>query len=125
MRREWDLIAPLIAATGLPLSGGWQAMAEGWVMGEYSSLIFFHISSRGERGGGGDGWWGDAEKRLFQRRRWVRLGLSLDRLEKTKKEGEVSGEASNVSRMRKKSLESLWGLGDVSLCSKEGVCTKW
>ena len=60
MMREWDLSAPLIAATGFPLSGVWHARAEGWLMGTYSALILRHISSRGEVGGGGLGC-GDAE----------------------------------------------------------------
>ena len=55
MSREWVFSAPLIAATGFPLSGFWHANAEGWVMGVYSSWIFFHMRSRGDKGGG-RGW---------------------------------------------------------------------
>ena len=57
MRREWDFSAPLMAATGFPLSGVWHARAEGCWMGVYSSLIFLHMCSWGERvaGGGGAG----------------------------------------------------------------------
>ena len=80
MSREWTLRDPLMAATGLLLSGIWHAKAEGWLIGTYSSLILGHMSSRGERGGWGSGWWGVVENRWFQRRRWVGLGLSFDRV---------------------------------------------
>ena len=55
IKREWVFSAPLIAATGFPLSGVWHARAEGWWIGVYSSLIFCHIRSRGDGGGGEEG----------------------------------------------------------------------
>ena len=76
-RREWALTAPLMAATGLPLSGVWHARAAGWMMGTYSFLTFCHICSRGESGGGGSGWCGVAENWRFHSLRCMGLGLSL------------------------------------------------
>ena len=98
MRWEWHFNAPLIAATGLPLSGVWQARLEGCRIGVYSSLIFCHIKSRGD-GCGGTGGRGDAANLWFQRRRWAWLGLFLALVSYSKKNIVRGATESRVLRM--------------------------
>ena len=95
------------------------------MMGTYSFLMFCHICSRGDSGGGGSGWHGDAENWRFHSLRCVGLGLSLACVWNKWKENKVRGEESIASRIVEKVRESLCGREDVSFCSKERVCTKW
>jgi hypothetical protein len=78
--RECTVRLPLIASTGLPLSGDWQARAAGWVRGVYSACIFCHMTLRGVGGGGRGAGWGEAANRLVQCCLCVLFGLSSARV---------------------------------------------